>query len=161
VSGGGAPRLPSPAPPIIRCATPEEARALVRRQAPRKPDYIKIWFIVTADQPVAKNRPIVEAAIQEAHALGLRAAVPATERAAARAALESGADILVHSVDDAEVDDAFLRLARDRKAVYIPTLTVRSGYFRTGHQKLDLTIEELTRGDPWVIGTLFDLAHIR
>ncbi len=147
-------------PPIIRCATPEEARALVRRQAPRKPDYIKIWFIVTADQPVAKNRPIVEAAIQEAHALGLRAAVHATELAAARAALESGADILVHSVDDAEVDDAFLRLARDRKAVYIPTLTVRSGYFRTGHQKLDLTFEELTRGDPWVIGTLFDLAHI-
>jgi imidazolonepropionase-like amidohydrolase len=147
-------------PPIIRCAAPEEARALVRREAERKPDYIKIWFIVTGDQPVAKNRPIVEAAIQEAHALGLRAAVHATELATARAALESGADILVHSVDDAEVDDAFLRLARDRKAVYIPTLTVRSGYFRTGHQKLDLTFEELTRGDPWVTGTLFDLAHI-
>ncbi|HZW88800.1 MAG TPA: amidohydrolase family protein, partial [Myxococcaceae bacterium] len=121
---------------------------------------IKIWFIVSPDQPIAKNRPVVEAAIQEAHGVGLRVAVHATELATARAALESGADILVHSVDDAEVDDAFLRLARERKAVYIPTLTVYGGYLRTLQQKLGLSFEELTRGDPWVIGTLFDLAHI-
>ena len=147
-------------PPVIQCSTPEEARALVRREAERKPDYIKIWFIVSLEQPVAKNRPVVEAAIQEAHGLGLRVAVHATELITARAALESGADILVHSVDDAEVDESFLRLARERKAVYIPTLTVRGGYQRTLRQKLDLTFEELTRGDPWVIGTLLDLAHI-
>lgn len=147
-------------PPIIQCNTPQEARELVRREAERKPDYIKIWFIVSAEQPIAKNRPVVEAAIQEAHGLGLRVAVHATELVTARAALESGADILVHSVDDAEVDESFLRLARERKAVYIPTLTVHRGYKRTLQQALDLTFEELTRGDPWVIGTLFDLAHI-
>jgi len=160
ISSVARPELDLGDPPIIRCGTPDEARALVRREAPRKPDYIKIWFIVTADQPLAKNRPIVEAAIQEAHGLGLRVAVHATELATARAALESGADILVHSVRDAEVDDAFLRLARERKVIYIPTLNVRSGYLRTLHQKLDLTFEEFTRGDPWVIGTLFDLAHL-
>jgi len=147
-------------PPVIQCSTPEEARALVRREAERKPDYIKIWFIVSLEQPVAKNRPVVEAAIQEAHGLGLRVAVHATELITARTALESGADILVHSVDDAEVDDSFLRLARERKAVYIPTLTVHGGYQRTLRQKLGLTFEELTRGDPWVVGTLLDLAHI-
>ena len=154
------PQLDLGDPPIIQCGTPDEARALVRREAERKPDYIKIWFIVSPDQPIAKNRAVVAAAIQEAHHLGLRVAVHATELATARAALESSADILVHSVEDADVDDSFLRLARERKAVYIPTLTVYSGYRRTLQQKLDLTFEELTRGDPWVIGTLLDLAHI-
>ena len=160
ISSVSRPQLDLGDPPIIQCSTPDEARALVRREAERKPDYIKIWFIVSPEQPIAKNRPVVEAAIQEAHGLGLRVAVHATELATARASLESGADILVHSVDDAEVDEAFLRLARERKAVYIPTLTVRRGYERTLRQKLDLTFEELTRGDPWVIGTLFDLGHI-
>lgn len=147
-------------PPIVRCATAEEARALVRKEAERKPDFIKIWYVVTAQEPVEKGLPVVTATVQEAHRLGLRVAVHATQLQAAKNALEAGADILVHSVDDAEVDDAFLKLAKARNAVYIPTLIVSENYARAATGQLALTREELAWADPYVIGTLFDLAHL-
>ncbi|HJV22969.1 MAG TPA: amidohydrolase family protein [Holophagaceae bacterium] len=147
-------------PPIVKCATPEEARALVRRQAERKPDFIKIWYVITPTETVEKNRPMVAATIAEAHRLGLRVAVHATELAAAKAALEAGADILVHSVMDADVDEAFLKLAQARKAIYIPTLVVTQGYRRTASGQFAFLPEEFAWSDPWTLGTLFDPAHL-
>lgn len=147
-------------PPIVKCATPEEAVALVRKEAERKPDYIKVWYILTPEEPVEKNRPVVRAAIAEAHRLGLRAAVHATELATAKAALEEGADILVHSVDDVEVDEAFLKLAKARNAVYIPTLIVADGYRRTATQQFAFTQEELAWGEPFATGSLLDPRHL-
>ncbi|MFK7978386.1 MAG: amidohydrolase family protein, partial [Saprospiraceae bacterium] len=38
-----------PDPPIVKVNNTEEARALVQKQIPLKPDFIKIWFIVGAD----------------------------------------------------------------------------------------------------------------
>lgn len=147
-------------PPIIRASTAEEARALVRREVARKPDFIKIWLVVTKQEPLEMTRPVVQAAIQESHALGFRVAVHAFELAAAKAALEMGADILVHSVIDVEVDEEFLSLARTRKAVYIPTLIVVEDYFRTASGQFAFTFEELAWGDPWAVGSLLDLAHL-
>lgn len=148
-------------PPIIRCVTPEEARALVRREAERKPDYIKIWYVQTPQETVEKNRPMVRAAIEESHRLGLRVAVHATQLATARAAIEEGADILVHSVDDALLDPAFIRLAKRRNIVYIPTLVVGEGYRRTRTQQFNFLPEELAWGDPNALGSLFDVMHLR
>ncbi len=147
-------------PPIIKCATADEARALVRREAEKKPDFIKVWYVVTVQETVEKNRPVVKAAIEEAHRLGFRVAVHATELASATAALEEGADILVHSVDDKDVDVAFLKLAKERKAIYCPTLIVREDYTRTASQQFAFCAEELAWGDPFVIGSLFDLRHL-
>lgn len=147
-------------PPIIKCATAEEARALVGRQAERKPDFLKIWYVVTPVETVEKNRPVVRAAIDEAHRRGYRMAVHATELAAAKAALEEGADILVHSVGDQVVDEAFLKLAKARKAIYIPTLIVSENYRRTAAQRFAFTREEFDLGDPFVTGTLFDVRHV-
>ncbi len=147
-------------PPIIKCATAEDAIALVRREAEKKPDFIKIWYVVTPQETVEKNRPVVKAAIQEAHRLSLRVAVHATELASATAALEEGADILVHSVDDKDVDESFLKLARERKIVYCPTLIVSEDYTRMATQQFAFCPEELAWGDPFVLGTLFDVRHL-
>jgi len=147
-------------PPIIKCATANEAMALVRREAEKKPDFIKIWYVVTPQETVEKNRPVVKAAIQEAHRLGFRVAVHATELASATAALEEGADILVHSVDDKDVDEAFLKLALARKVIYCPTLIVREDYTRTASQQFAFCPEELAWGDPFVLGSLFDVRHL-
>ena len=147
-------------PPIIKCATADEARALVRREAERKPDFIKIWYVVTPQETVEKNRPVVRAAIQESHRLGFRVAVHATELASATAALEEGADILVHSVADQEVDEVFLKLARERKAIYCPTLIVSEDYTRTATQQFAFCAEELAWSDPFALGTLFDVRHL-
>jgi imidazolonepropionase-like amidohydrolase len=147
-------------PPIVRCATPEEAVALVHTQALQKPDYIKIWYVLTPTETVEKNRPMVRAAIAASHQLGLRVAVHATELATAKAALEEGADILVHSVEDELVDERFLALAKARDVVYIPTLIVGAGYRRTATQQFDFRPEEFAWADPFVMGTLFDPRHL-
>src|SRR5438093_6079742 len=46
------------------------------------------------------------------------------------AALQAGAILLVHSVGDVPVDDEFLRLAKEKRTIYCPTLTVLEGYRR-------------------------------
>ena len=48
-------------PPIVKIDTPEQGVQLVEKLAEEKPDYVKIWYIVNADNPVEKFRPIVHA----------------------------------------------------------------------------------------------------
>jgi imidazolonepropionase-like amidohydrolase len=147
-------------PPILRVETPEQARALVRRQLERRPDFVKIWYIVRSGETPEQHLPIVAATIDESHRAGVRVAVHATQLATARAAVRAGADVLVHSVEDEEVDDAFLALLREREVVYVPTLMVRERYERVFSQQVRLTDAEWRMADPWVAGTWFDLRHI-
>jgi hypothetical protein len=99
----------------------------------------------------------VEATIDEAHAAGLRVAVHATQLETARAAVEAGADILVHSVSNEPVDDAFVQLAADNDVLYTPTIVVGERYREVFAQQLDLTVPEHQIAHPDIIGSLFDL----
>src|SRR6266566_5190203 len=99
-------------PPIIKAASADEARALVRRELERKPDFIKVWFIHQKGDDLAAQEAIVKAAADAAHAGGVRLAVHATELIVAKASLRAGADFLVHSVEDEPVDGEFLALAK-------------------------------------------------
>jgi imidazolonepropionase-like amidohydrolase len=64
----------------------------------------------------------------EARKQGLRLAVHATELPAAKEALEAGADVLVHNVEEGTLDSTFLSLAKRNGTVLVPTLTVIEGY---------------------------------
>jgi imidazolonepropionase-like amidohydrolase len=141
-------------PPIVKIDTPDQARQFVRKLAEQKPDLVKIWYIVDKDHPVESFRPIVRATIEESHAQKIRVAVHATELETARAAVEEGADVLVHSVTDKPVDDAFLRLLKDRHTILCPTLVVFERYGRTFSHQLNLTPEEQKWGNPEVIASL-------
>jgi imidazolonepropionase-like amidohydrolase len=141
-------------PPIVKIDTPEQAREFVRKLAEQKPDLVKIWYIVDKDHPVESFRPIVRATIEESHAHKIRVAVHATELETARAAVEEGADVLVHSVIDKPVDDAFVKLLKDRNIILCPTLVVFERYGRTFSHQLNLTPEEQKWGNPEVIATL-------
>src|SRR5262252_1574995 len=141
-------------PPIVKIDTPDQAREFVRKLAEQKPDLVKIWYIVDKDHPVDAFRPIVRATIEESHAHKIRVAVHATELETARAAVEEGADVLVHSVIDKPVDDAFVRLLKDRHVILCPTLVVFERYGRTFAHQLNLTPEEQKWGDPEVIASL-------
>ena len=141
-------------PPIVKIDTPDQAREFVRKLAGQNPDLVKIWYIVDKDHPVDSFRPIVHATVEESHAHKLRVAVHATELETARAAVEEGADILVHSVIDKPVDDAFVRLLKDQHVILCPTLVVFERYGRTFANKLNLTPEEKAWGNPEVIATL-------
>jgi imidazolonepropionase-like amidohydrolase len=141
-------------PPIVKIDSPDQAREFVRKLAEQKPDLVKIWYIVDKDHPVESFRPIVRATIEESHAHKTRVAVHATELETARAAVEEGADVLVHSVIDKPVDDAFVKLLKDRHTILCPTLVVFERYGRTFSHRLNLTPEEQKWGNPEVIATL-------
>jgi imidazolonepropionase-like amidohydrolase len=159
-------------PPIVKIDTPEHGRQMVQKLAKENPDYIKIWYIVAppASAPpspgqspasgqsevdrAAAFRPVVHAVIEESHRLKLRVAVHATELEAARISVEEGADLLVHSVTDKLVDDAFVKLLKEKGTILTPTLVVFERYGRTFANKLELTPEEKAWGNPEVIASL-------
>ncbi len=141
-------------PPIVKIDSPEQARDFVRKLTEQKPDFVKIWYIVDKDHPVDSFRPIVHATIEESHAHKIRVMVHATELETARAAVEEGADILVHSVIDKPIDDAFVKLLKDRHTILCPTLVVFERYGRVFSHQLNLTPEEEKWGNPDVITSL-------
>jgi imidazolonepropionase-like amidohydrolase len=154
ISSVSRPQLDLGDPPIVKIDTPDQAREFVRKLSAQNPDLVKIWYIVDKDHPVDSFRPIVRATVEESHAHKIRVAVHATELETARAAVEEGADVLVHSVIDKPVDDAFVKLLKDRHTILCPTLVVFERYGRTFANKLNLTPEEKAWGNPEVIATL-------
>lgn len=140
-------------PAIIYAATPEEAREIVRRQLPRDPDLIKVWYVVSDAQPAEQTFEVVRAAADEAHQAGVRLAVHATQLETAKLALKAGADVLVHSVSDAAVDQEFIDLLKETGAVYTTTLMVGEGYQEAFGAAPDLMDIEKRFGDPEVVAT--------
>lgn len=91
---------------------------------------IKVWYL---DPPKGREAEL-EALLMEtgtaARAAGLPLIVHATELRNAKAALRAGAQMLVHSVEDAPVDAEFLSLLKANDAVYAPTLVVGRNWTR-------------------------------
>ncbi len=148
-------------PPIIKVNSIEEAKDLVRKQVPFKPDLIKIWYIVLPGETPEGNLPIVQAVIDESHANNIKVAVHATEMKTARLAIENGADILVHSVDDKVVDQAFIDLLKEKGTIYVPTLIVHQKYAQVFGQNYQANEADFNKTHPHPLGTLLDLQHIR
>ena len=157
ISSVSRPSLDTGDPPILKITTPQAARAEVQEQVDAGVDLIKIWYIVGPNETPADYRPVVEATVDEAHAAGKRVAVHATELETARTAVEAGADILVHSVSNEPVDEAFVQLLLENDVIYTPTLMVGERYRETFAQQLDLTTGEHHIGQKNVIASLFDL----
>src|SRR2546427_324509 len=149
---------------------------LDRRELERKPDLMKVWFVVRslgneslarssnrgalrtpqtppASDDLAAGKALVAATVDEARKGGVRTAVHAAELETARAAVEAGADVLVHSVFDKPVDDAFVELLKRRGVVYIPTLFVRTGYTLVLTGSFTPTPAERRWADPDVLAT--------
>src|SRR6218665_278851 len=144
--------------PFIEMTSEEATRKGVRDQLPYKPDFIKIWYIVLDKDKEAgarKNLPLIQAAIDEAHKNNLRVAVHSTEKITAQLAVESGADFLVHSVDD-PIDDNFVQLLKTKGTVLCPTLVVGSGYSKTFGHTYQFTGDELTLSNPTTVAGILD-----
>jgi imidazolonepropionase-like amidohydrolase len=150
--------------PFYEVATAEAARAMVKKQLPFKPDFIKIWYIAAIENDVEatarKYLPLVRAIIAEAHKNNLKVAVHATERITAQLAVESGCDYLVHGVDDEIVNDAFLQLLKKKHTILCPTLVVAGNYSKVFAQQTNHSYAELTKSNPVQLGSLYDLKHL-
>lgn len=147
-------------PPIVKIDTVEAARALIDRELTKQTDYVKFWWIVTPDHPAVAFRPVAQAAIEYAHSKGARVIIHATELETARLAVESGTDILAHSVFDTDVDDGFLDRVKQRNVIYIPTLIVVGNYGYTFAGKPNLSSVDLRIANPDTVGTLFNMKDV-
>ncbi len=147
-------------PPIVKIDTVEAARDLIERELVARTDFVKFWWIVSPEHPAIAFQPVAKAAIDYAHELGARVVIHATELETARLAIESGADILAHSVFDTDVDDTFIGLLQSRKVIYCPTLIVVGNYGYTFHGTPNLTAVDLRIANPDVVGTLFNMQDV-
>jgi imidazolonepropionase-like amidohydrolase len=143
-------------PPIFHAATPEAAREMAANLLARRPDFIKIWGIGTGSEGAARVRDITAGVAAIARPAGVRVAVHATDLEIARAAVEGGADILVHSVFDAPVDRALIDELREKDITYVTTLVVVEGYAEAMSGDPNLLAIEQTLGDPDIIASLYE-----
>lgn len=113
--------------PIPTIERPEDAQTFVDARIAEGSDYIKI--IYDDGRAFGLNTPTISkatlgAVIEAAHRRDKLAVVHIAALSGARAALEAGADGLVHLFVDSMPDPAFGRLAARRNAFVIPTLSV-------------------------------------
>ena len=101
---------------------PEEARQLVRKEAGRNVDIIKIWVDDLRGTFVKMAADLYGPIISEAHRNNLQVAAHIINLEDARDLLRHNVDIFAHSIRDRHVDDEFLRLALAKGVVFIPTL---------------------------------------
>jgi imidazolonepropionase-like amidohydrolase len=142
--------------PRVKVTSEKEADVLFAKLLPYKPDFIKIWYIANDANPAKKNFPLVKYIAEQTHKNGLKLTVHATELQTAQLAIEAGADILVHSVFDEVIPDEFVKILRDKKITYIPTLLVMSGYLYTLSGKLPHHPQDLAWANPFAYGSLTD-----
>lgn len=101
-----------------------QARRMVSELARFKPDVIKIWVDDFFGKFPKMKPEIYQAIIEQAHQNGIRVAAHLYHLEDARRLVNSGADIIAHSIRDRQVDDAFLEDMKKNRVTYIPTLSL-------------------------------------
>jgi imidazolonepropionase-like amidohydrolase len=109
---------------FLPMATSAEVQSSVLKLKAMGAQAVKVWYLA----PPPTRRKELDARMMEvgatAKAAGLDLIVHATGLREAKVALQAGAVLLVHSVEDQPVDEEFLSLLSANRAVYAPTLTV-------------------------------------
>lgn len=104
--------------------TEEEARRAVREIAQKKPDLIKIW-VDDRGGTVPKLTPkLYRAIIDEARKFNIRVMAHEYYLTDARDLVDAGVAALLHSVRDAEMDDALVAEIKKRNVYITPNLAI-------------------------------------
>jgi len=143
--------------PIAKITSIKQADSLFQKMIKYNPDFIKIWYIANNENPAKKTFPLVQNIAKLAHNNNLKLAVHATDLKTAEFAVKAGADILVHSVDNAVFTNKFIELLKKNNVSYNPTLIVSKNYIETYTSKLDLHPQDIKYANSEAYGSLFDL----
>lgn len=111
-----------PNPFLHHPTTPEEARAMVRTELAKHPDFIKIWVDDKLGKypkfPPELYGPVIEEALKQ----HVKVAAHIYSLDDAKDVIRRGVVLLAHSVQDREVDDEFLQLAKQHRVTQVTTL---------------------------------------
>ena len=99
-----------------------EARAAVRDLAPHKPDFVKIWVDDRNGRAKKMTPEMFTAAADEAIKLGLHPIAHVFDLSDAKLLVKAGVEGFLHSIRDQEVDDEFIKLAKEHDVWFTPNL---------------------------------------
>jgi imidazolonepropionase-like amidohydrolase len=99
-----------------------EARKAVQDLAPHKPDFVKIWVDDRNGRQQKLTPEMFTAAADEARKQGLRSIAHVFDLADAKLLVRAGVEGFLHSIRDQEVDDEFIRLAKEHDIWITPNL---------------------------------------
>lgn len=108
--------------PVITAATPDEARTQVAAVAAQHVDIAKIRVDDNLGTATKMPPEVYRVVIEEAHKHNLRLAAHLFYLDDARLLLAAGADLVAHSIRDADVDDAVIAALKARAICVSPTL---------------------------------------
>lgn len=115
-------------PVFLPLTSPEQVQADVDQLVAMGADAVKVWFL----PPAPEERERLEALLMEAGAAAREAGLPLIVHAdglgEAKAALRTGAFMLVHSVSEDLVDQEFIDLLLAGDTFYSPTLVVAANW---------------------------------
>src|SRR5215475_9668427 len=100
----------------------ESARQAVRELAPLKPDFVKIWVDDRNGRATKLTPEMFTAAADEAKKLGLHSMAHVFDLADAKLLIKAGVEGFMHSVRDQEVDEDYVRLAKEHDIWITPNL---------------------------------------
>jgi imidazolonepropionase-like amidohydrolase len=99
-----------------------QARKAVQDLAPHKPDFVKIWVDSRNGRQQKLTPEMFTAAADEARRRGLPAIAHVFDLADAKLLVRAGVEGFLHSIRDQEVDDEFIRLAKEHDIWITPNL---------------------------------------
>ena len=108
--------------PVLNPATPAEARTQVAGVKAQNVDIVKIRVDDNLGTTQKMAPEVYRAVIDEAHRLGLRVAAHLFYLADAKSLMAAGADLVAHSVRDADVDAELIAALKARGVCVSPTL---------------------------------------
>lgn len=101
-----------------------EARAAVQDVKAKNITQIKVWLGDRGGDYPAMPWQVYEAVIDEAHKSGIKVHTHATTIRDQKDALRAGADVLVHMVQNAPIDDELSSLVREKKPYWATVLSL-------------------------------------
>ena len=137
------------------CDGADDCRRAVRRQIARGVDLIKIATTGGVNSRIGLGlgaqmfEDEVRAIVETAHLYGKRVAVHAHGADGIALALRAGADSIEHGT---LLDDETLRLWRNNRAYYVPTLSTVNGYIERLRNNPNAYVGEVRRKIEWRIG---------
>jgi len=108
--------------PVLNPTSPAEARQLVGKNVDMKVNMIKIRVDDNLGTTPKMAPDIYRAVIDESHKRGFRTAVHLFYLADAKSVLDAGADLVAHSIRDADVDAQVIGQLKARNICVVPTL---------------------------------------
>ncbi len=109
---------------LVNLDSEETGREIVEYLSALGSTGIKLWQLDLGKEYMSRVKAVSEEAKKQNKSL----IAHATSLDQAKAAVEHGTQLLVHSVSDTLVDEEFIQSAKEKGTIYTPTLIVGSGY---------------------------------